>query len=373
MNEPNRAQLNDEQRFHWLRLIRTPNIGPVTFRNLIQRFGSAELAIEALPEISARGGAKRMVVAPDSAVIKQELERAHKMNARFIAIGEPDYPPSLRRMEFAPPIIAMVGDAFVFQRPAVAIVGSRNTSAAGIKITQEIAGALSQAGYAIISGLARGIDRAAHEASLEKGTVGVLAGGLDKPYPPQNLDLYRAIPEHGGAIISNMPFGFQARAQDFPRRNALIAGLGYGTLVVEAATRSGSLVTARYANEMGRHVFAIPGSPLDPRAEGTNLLIRNGATLVTKAEDIIEAVEGLREAPQYGTDLFSEPETLMNDTPSDETLERITQLLGPTPIDIDDLIRLSGHGAHQVHSALLELELGGRLERQSGGRIALKY
>lgn len=373
MNEPKRAQLNDEQRFHWLRLIRTPNIGPVTFRNLIQRFGSAQLAIEALPEISARGGAKRVIYPPDESIIYNELECARKMKARFIAIGEPDYPPSLRRMEFAPPMIAMIGDTQVFKRTAIAIVGSRNSSAAGIKITQNIASDLSQAGYAVVSGLARGIDRVAHEASLEKGTIGVLAGGLDKPYPPQNLDLYRAIPDQGGAIITNMPFGFQARAQDFPRRNALIAALGYGTLVVEAATRSGSLVTARYANEMGRHVFAIPGSPLDPRAEGTNLLIRNGATLVTQAEDIIEAIAGLKEAPQYGADLFSEPETLMDDPPPDDALNRISQLLGPSPIDIDDLIRLSGHGAHHVHSALLELEIAGQLERQSGGRVALKY
>lgn len=371
MNDKKRGILSDAQRFHWLKLIRTPNIGPVTFRDLINRFGSAALALEALPEMAARGGSRRAIVAPDDAVIESEMELAQKMGARFVAIGEPDYPAALRQTEFAPPLISYIGDAKVFTKTSIAVVGSRNASAVGLKITKLIASSLASEGYCITSGLARGVDRAAHEASLKTGTVAVLAGGLDKPYPPQNLDLYRAIPKEGGAILSNMPFGFKARAQDFPRRNALIAALAYGTLVVEAATRSGSLVTARYANEMGRHVYAVPGSPLDPRAEGTNLLIRNGATLVTSAEDILEQVSGLQKAPQYGQNLFSEPESLMGETPSDVTLENITELLGPAPTDIDDLIRLSGAHPNQVHSALLELELAGRIERFSGGRVSL--
>ena len=371
MNDKKRGVLSDAQRFQWLKLFRTPNVGPVTFRDLINRFGSAALALEALPEMAARGGAKRAIVAPDDGIIEREFLLAERMGARFVAIGEPDYPSSLRQSEFAPPLIAMVGHADVFTKPAIAIVGSRNASAVGLKITQTIATHLGMEGYAIISGLARGIDRMAHEASLKTGTVGVLAGGLDMPYPPQNLDLYSAIPDNGGAIISNMPFGFKARAQDFPRRNALIAALGYGTLVVEAATRSGSLVTARYANEIGRHVYAVPGSPLDPRAEGTNHLIRNGAILVTSAEDIIEQISGLTKPPDYGQNLFSEPESLMGETPTDLVLDEMIELLGPAPTDIDDLIRLSGHSPHQVHSALLELELANRLERLSGGRVSL--
>lgn len=371
MNKTKRGILSDAQRFYWLKLIRTPNIGPVTFRDLINRFGSAALALEALPEMAARGGAKRSIIAPDDAVIEREMEMAQKMGAHFVAIGEPNYPPALRQMEFAPPLISYRGDATVFAKTSIAIVGSRNASAVGLKITKSIASSLAESGYSITSGLARGIDRAAHEASLNTGTIAVLAGGLDQPYPPQNLDLYHQIAEQGGAIVSNMPFGFKARAQDFPRRNALVAALAYGTLVVEAATRSGSLVTARYANEMGRHVYAVPGSPLDPRAEGTNLLIRNGATLVTSADDILEQVSELKQAPQYGRDLFSEPENLMGETPSEIVLERITELLGPAPTDIDDLIRLSNARPDQVHSALLELELAGRIERFTGGRVSL--
>lgn len=371
MNDTKRGILSDAQRFHWLKLIRTPNIGPVTFRDLINRFGSAELALEALPEMVARGGAKRPIIAPDDDIIKREFDIAQKLGARFVAIGEPDYPSAMRQTEFAPPLIGVIGNADVFKGPSIAIVGSRNASAVGRKITKMIASSLKNEGYGIVSGLARGVDRAAHEAAIDGKTIAVLAGGLDQPYPPQNLDLYRAIPQQGGAIISNMPFGFKARAQDFPRRNALIAALAYGTLVVEAATRSGSLVTARYANEMGRHVYAVPGSPLDPRAEGTNLLIRNGATLVTSADDIIEQVSGLTKAPSYGQDLFSEPENLMGETPADIVLDQITALLGPAPTDIDDLIRLSGHRPDEVHSALLELELASRIERISGGRVSL--
>ena len=254
------AKLSDRQRLNWLRLIRTENIGPATFRDLINRFGSAETAIEMLPELVRHGGGLRLPKVPSIAEAERELDAARAAGARFVALGEADYPPVLRRVDHPPPLLAIKGDASAFALPSVAIVGARNASLAGIRMARMLASDLGTNGYAIISGLARGIDAAAHEGALATGTVAVLAGGLDRPYPPENIALLDRIVERAGAAVSEMPFGWEPRAKDFPRRNRIVAGLSLGLVVVEAALRSGSLISARMAGELGRLVFAVPAS-----------------------------------------------------------------------------------------------------------------
>lgn len=369
--------LTERQRISWLRLIRSDNVGPVTFRDLINHFGSAEAALDMLPELSRRGGASRAIRVAGVAEAERELEAAHRFGARFIGIGEPDYPPALRQIDGAPPLIAAKGDAGTLTRPSLGIVGSRNASISGAKFAAMLARDCGRAGYAIVSGLARGIDTAAHRASLETGTVAALAGGLDQPYPPENIPLLEEIVSGNGAAISEMPFGWEPRARDFPRRNRLIAGVALGVAVVEAATRSGSLITARRAADFGRLVFAVPGSPLDPRCEGTNSLLKDGATLTTAAEDILEAL-----APLSRIDLFS-PETArepggeghgpMAPPPDDDARGLITGSLGPAPVEIDDVIRHTGLPASTVYLVLLELDLAGRLHRHAGGLISMSF
>ncbi len=278
-NSKTGIRLSDRQRLNWLRLIRTDNIGPVTFRDLILFCGSASSALEMLPDLNIRGGSARPIRVMSMDDAERELETIERSGARLVGMGEPDYPPQLKNCEAPPPLVTIKGNAAVFSKPPVAIVGSRNASVIGARFTERLANDLGEAGFAVISGLARGIDAAAHRASLKTGTVAVLAGGLDRPYPPENLPLYRAIPEEGGVLISEMPMGAEPRSRDFPRRNRIIAGLSLGLIVVEAAERSGSLISARMAGDMGRTVFAVPGSPLDPRARGTNLLLKQGATL----------------------------------------------------------------------------------------------
>ncbi|EKF19567.1 DNA-processing protein DprA [Nitratireductor pacificus] len=363
--------LSDRQRLAWLRLLRSENVGPVTFRQLINRFGSAEAALAELPELAERGGATRRFVIASIGDAERELETAQRFGARFVAVGEPDYPPLMRRMDQPPPLIAMKGDAAVAQQPTIAIVGARNASLSGIKLARQLAGALGRAGYAIASGLARGIDTAAHTGSLDTGTIAALAGGLDVPYPPENLDLCGAIAERG-VVLSEMPFGWAPRARDFPRRNRLVAGLCYGLVVVEAAQRSGSLISARLAGEMGRLVFAVPGSPLDPRAAGANALLKDGAILVTGAGDVLEAVAPLIGTPPPPTEHFEEPADYgAAPPPSESDRDRIIEALGPTPVAIDEIIRHTGLHPAQVLSVLLELDLAGRIERHSGGAVSL--
>jgi DNA processing protein len=365
-------RLSERQRLNWLRLIRSDGIGPGTFRDLVNRFGSAESAIEALPELSARSGRKRSTRIVSMAEAEAESEAAHGNGARFVAIGEADYPPMLRRMPLPPPILAVRGGSEVFARPAVSIVGARNASATGMRFARTVARELGEAGFTIVSGLARGIDAAAHKGSLPTGTVAALAGGLDRPYPAEHAALCDAIVDQGGALISEMPFGWEPRARDFPRRNRLVAGLGLGLLVVEAAMRSGSLISARLAGEMGRIVFAVPGSPLDPRAEGANRLLKDGATMVTHASDIIEhltPIAGGRpvfpSAPGPLPDLAEEP------APADDEQARVIEAMSATPVEIDDIIAHTGYSAGQVSMVLLELDLAGRLARHAGGRVSL--
>ncbi|PPJ46925.1 DNA-protecting protein DprA [Rhizobium sp. KAs_5_22] len=367
--------LNDRQRISWLRLIRSDNVGPATFRDLINHFGTAETALAMLPELSRRGGSTRAIRIATEAEAEQELETAARFGARFLGIGEPDYPTALRQIDGAPPLLAVKGDLSAASLPAVGVVGSRNASISGAKFAALMARDIGRAGYAIISGLARGIDTAAHRASLETGTIAAMAGGLDRPYPPENIDLLREIWDGRGLAISEMPFGWEARARDFPRRNRLIAGVALGVVVVEAAARSGSLITARLAGDFGRLVFAVPGSPLDPRCEGTNGLLKDGATVTTRPDDVLQAL-----APLTAIDLFSgreadEPggseEHGMAPPPSDSDRARITDALGPTPVEIDDIVRHTGLAPSAVYLVLLELDIAGRLHRHPGGLVSI--
>jgi DNA processing protein len=367
------VELSDRQRLSWLRLIRSDNVGPATFRQLINVYGSAEAALEALPELARRGGAKQSVRIASISQAERELEAAARLGARVVGIGEPDFPALLRQSDNPPPMVTIKGSAAVFDLPGVSVVGARNASLAGIKFTRKIASDLGSEGYAIVSGLARGIDAAAHQASLSTGTIAVLAGGLDHPYPPENLELFHAIPERGGAVICEMPMGWEPRARDFPRRNRIIAALGLGLVVVEAAKRSGSLISARFAGELGRLVFAVPGSPLDPRSEGTNGLIRNGATLITGASDVSEAL-----APMIGNQTSFDgvnepPHEPIADQPTDGDRDLVVEALGPTPVSVDDIIAHTGLKTPQVLLILLELDLAGRLERHSGGLASLIF
>jgi DNA processing protein len=387
--------LSDAQRLDWLRLIRTEGIGPRNFRQLINRFGGAAAALDALPDLTQRRG--RPVTPPSRMQAEDEIAALARLGGVFLASGDAAYPTLLRAADAAPPLIALRGDPAILARPAVAIVGSRNASAAGGAFTDRLARALGEAGLVIVSGLARGIDARAHKASLATGTVAVMAGGHDKIYPANHAALAETILEAGGAVLAEMPMGWQPRAQDFPRRNRIVSGLSYGSVVVEAARRSGSLITARYALEQNREVFAVPGSPLDPRAEGTNDLIRQGATLVTEAEHILEVIGPIiergpvpeaapaRKRPDFAdqpdfweeldfegsaaappVEWMPEPEP----EPCDERT-RILTLLGPGPVATDELARAAACEVRMVQTILLELELDGRIERQGSGMVAL--
>lgn len=367
--------LNDRQRISWLRLIRSDNIGPATFRDLINHFGTAETALAMLPELSRRGGSTRAIRIATEAEAEQELETAARFGARFLGIGEPDYPSALRQIDGAPPLLAVKGDLSAASLPAVGVVGSRNASISGAKFAALMARDIGRAGYAIISGLARGIDTAAHRASLETGTIAAMAGGLDRPYPPENIDLLREIWDGRGLAISEMPFGWEARARDFPRRNRLIAGAALGVVVVEAAARSGSLITARLAGDFGRLVFAVPGSPLDPRCEGTNGLLKDGATVTTRSDDVLQALAPLSQIDLLSGHEAKEPasdeEHQPTPPPSDSDRTRITDALGPTPVEIDDIVRHTGLAPAAVYLVLLELDIAGRLHRHPGGLVSI--
>jgi DNA processing protein len=342
--------------------------GPRTFRALVNHFGGARAALDALPGLARRGGAASPKIFSREQA-EREIAAAKKLGVMIVAAGEADYPRRLQMIDDAPPLIAIRGNTDVLAMPQVAIVGSRNASAAGIKITQQITRGLCEAGFAIVSGLARGIDAAAHRASLASGTIAVLAGGQDRIYPAEHESLLDAILP-AGAALTEMPLGWEPRARDFPRRNRLISGLSLGVVIVEAAKRSGSLITSRLALEQGREVFAVPGSPLDPRAEGTNGLIKQGATPVTEAADIISVL-----APIMGLVLPAPDGELQEPGPSAEPeadeRTRIVGLLSPTPVSIDDLVRLSQSSPRVVRMVLLELEIAGRLERHGGGLVSL--
>lgn len=367
--------LTERQRIAWLRLIRSDNVGPATFRDLINHFGSAEAALSMLPELSNRGGASRSIRIATVEDAERELETARRAGARFIGIGEPEYPPALRQLDGAPPLLAAKGNFSATVQPSVGIVGSRNASISGAKFAAMVARDVGRAGYTVTSGLARGIDTAAHRASLDTGTIAVLAGGLDQPYPPENIPLMDEITKSNGLVVTEMPFGWEPRARDFPRRNRLIAGISLGLVVVEAAQKSGSLITARMASDYGRLVLAVPGSPLDPRCHGTNALLKDGAIVTTGSEDVLDALAPLSRMELPSAHVIEEPEKENGDRaflPPDET-ERATivSALGPTPVEIDDIIRHTGLPAAAVYLVLLEIDLAGRLYRHAGGLVSL--
>ena len=351
-----------------LRLIRSDNIGPVTYFQLLARFGSAAAALDAVPDLAARGGGRAPRLA-SRAAIEREIEQVAKLGARYLFLGQGLYPPLLAEIETAPPALIVKGHVSLLDKPAIAMVGARNASAAACRFARTLAQGLGAAGTVVVSGLARGIDTAAHDGALETGTIAVIAGGVDIFYPPENEERQRAIAERG-LLIAEQPPGVEPRARHFPYRNRIIAGLAQGTVVVEAAPRSGSLITARYATEFGRDVMAVPGSPLDPRAQGCNSLIREGAILIQNAEDVLETIRpfSLRPLAQKGLDYHApsaSPDT------SETERRTVTNLLSPTPVGVDEIIRQSGLAPSIVHTVLLELELAGRLERHAGGKVSL--
>ncbi|MCG6122509.1 MAG: DNA-processing protein DprA [Microvirga sp.] len=403
------AELTDEQRVDWLRLIRSENVGPRTFRALVNQYGGAAGALEALPDLSRKGGRLMLRVCTRDEALR-EIEGARRLGARFVAMGEPGYPKPLQATDTAPPLICVRGDVSALSRPCVAIVGSRNASAAGLTFAGRLARELGEAGFVVVSGLARGVDAAAHKSAPPGATVAVLAGGQDRVYPAQNEPLLARILEGGGAAVSEMPLGWEPRARDFPRRNRVVSGLSLGVVVIEAARRSGSLITARFAAEQGREVFAVPGSPLDPRAEGTNDLIRQGATLCASAEHVASALAPLVEtdwssrsevreeageeqfetlwdeldfldidgapasaptAPVRGADERAGDERNGENGSAQDKRGVVLDLLGPSPVSIDDLSRQSGLPIRAVNSVILELEIGGRLERHGGNAVSL--
>ncbi len=360
------------ERIAWLRLIRTENVGPVTFRQLVSRTGSAVAAIAALPDLARRAG--RPVRIPSQGEAEDETAALERLGGRFIASSEPDYPPLLRHIGGAPPVIAVRGGDNLDLQRTVGIVGARNASAAGQKMTRMLAQDLGDARYVVVSGLARGIDAAAHRATLRTGTVAVLAGGMDRIYPDENKPLAEEIVANGGMLLAEMPLGWEPRARDFPRRNRLVSGLSLGVLVVEAAKRSGSLITARLALEQNREVFAVPGSPLDPRAEGANSLIQQGARLVTSAADIIESLgtadpaRGALLEPDWEPDVV-EPVTA---PPSDDLRAQLLEALSFAPVAVDAVVAQTGISAGTVQVLLLELDLAGRIEWSGGQLVALR-
>lgn len=372
------AWLSDEERLDWLQLARSDNIGPTAFRTLIETFGTAADAMRAVPDMANRGGAQKRINIADRSMVEAELEEAGRLGIFLVGLFEPAYPDLLRRTESAPPLLSVIGSGDCLGQPAVSIVGSRNASAAGRKMAVMIARDLGEAGLVIVSGLARGVDTSAHRASLQTGTIAVFAGGLDRVYPPENAGLVEEIVANGGTAVSEMPLGRQARGRDFPRRNRIISGLTLATIVVEAAERSGSLITARRALEQNREVMAVPGSPLDPRAAGANRLIKQGAALVETADDVLQILKpivGDGFTAPIASLSASNPQSLPA-TPSidmqDGDRKLILQALGPSPIDIDEIVRITGLSARTVSVSLLELELAGNLERHPGQRVSLR-
>lgn len=375
-----------------LTLIRCERVGPATYYALVEKFGSPRAALEALPSLARRANGRHPRL-PDPERIEAEIESLTALGGRFLTLEDPDYPPRLRATELPPPVLCAAGDPSLLARPVLAIVGARNASAAGRRFAADCAAALADLGWTVISGLARGIDTAAHKAAGPARTAAVVAGGLDFVFPEENAALQAAIAREG-CLLSEHPVGFTPQARHFPQRNRLVSGCALGVLVVEAAAQSGSLITARQALEQGRDVFAVPGSPLDPRAKGTNQLIRTGAVLTESVSDILDVLEPqladppLRERPrpEYAApDLLSparaQPSltaqtTSSDDTASDESAameRRLLALLGPTPMDQDELIRQAAIPAAAAASVLLELELTGRVTRHPGSKFSLTY
>lgn len=371
MNHPSLVQ---EKLVDVLRLIRSPNVGPITFFSLLRRFGSAQSALEALPDLARRGGRKTPLKAFGQAQAQQEIESCEQFGARMVMYGEADYPSLLHPVADPPPVISLLGKPIWKERQTIAIVGARNASASGCQLARLLAQQLAQKNYVIISGLARGIDTFAHKGAIER-TVGVIAGGIDNIYPPENQMLYEQMKTHG-AIISEQPFGTIPFPGAFPGRNRIIAGMSLGTLVIEASPKSGSLITARLAGEYGREVFAVPGSPLDPRSKGCNQLLKDGAVLVEDVQDIVRSLTNLQTAHQHmAEDSKAAYENSQSPAYGEAELARLRgqliEKLGPTPVCLDELVEQCQTSAPALLAALLELELAGKAKRSSGNKVSL--
>jgi DNA processing protein len=371
-NKSPQQALSDAEMLDWLRLIRSDNVGPITFYKLLERFGTAREALEALPDLARRGGAKRIKVC-SKAQAEAEMDALSAVGARLVNRGGHDYPPLLAHIEDAPPLFSLLGHGHLLAKKAIAVVGARNASINGCRFAQKIAADLGQGGFMVVSGMARGIDAAAHEGAAATGTVAVLGGGIDVVYPKENETLYEKIVAKG-AVISEVPPGTQPLARHFPRRNRLISGIARGVVVVEASPRSGSLITARMALEQGREVFAVPGSAIDPRARGTNHLIRQGAILTESAEDVFQALNEAERTPLKEQEPI-DFKGVSPGAPAPDELEEargaIEKSLGPTPSLVDEIIRNCQFSPPVVSWVLLELELAGRLERHPGNQVSL--
>jgi DNA processing protein len=373
-------ELDPQERLDWLRLCRTETMRPITFYAMLRRFGSARAALDMLPALARRGERAKTVTAVTRAEAQVELAALHRAGARLVCWGEPGYPSALAAIEDAPPILAVLGQAELLQQPMIAVVGARNASANGRRFARDLAAELGQGGLMVISGLARGIDAAAHLGGLETGSVAAVAGGVDVVYPAENRGLYDALVRQG-AIVAELPVGTEPQARHFPRRNRIISGMALGVVVVEAAARSGSLITARFALEQGREVFAVPGSPLDPRARGCNDLLRHGATLTESAADVLlqlapqlRGAEPLRPVPSIAIPVAPCPPAAGAVEPvgNEDGLELILERLGPTPVAVDELVRQCQMSAAAVATLLLELELAGQVERHPGNLVSLR-
>ena len=363
-------KLTDAERLAWLRLARTENVGPVTFEQLVGRYGSASKALAALPELSRRGGRISPLSIPSEADGQRELERGAALGARLIASCESDFPRQLAAVDPPPPLIWVRGHLSLLHKPCVAIVGARIASAGGQRFARGLAGQLGATGHIIVSGMARGIDSAAHEGALPTGTAAVLGGGIDDIYPPENAGLYERLVAEG-CVVSESPPGKKAQARDFPRRNRIISGLSLAIVVVEAELKSGSLITARLAAEQGREVFAVPGSPLDPRARGTNDLLRQGANLCESAEDVLRVLQAMPTIREREKTYVTPPaDQAALDAAVEKLRGQVEALLSPTPVSRDELVRATGAPAPAVFAALVELSLAGRAELLPGGMVA---
>jgi DNA processing protein len=359
--------VNSEQ-LATLRLIRSERVGPITFRQLLVRFGSATAALSALPDLARRGGGAALRIASE-ADIGAEVRAVERQGARYLMVGDADYPPLLAELDNAPVVMTVRGDTALLARPCIAIVGARNASAAACRFARELALGLADHGLTVVSGLARGIDTAAHQGSLRGGTVGVIASGIDIAFPRENADLQEAVATDG-LLIAEQPPGTEPLARHFPYRNRIIAGLAAGTVVVEAAPKSGSLITARLATEAGREVMAVPGSPLDPRAQGCNLLIREGATLIQNADDVLEAISGMSGQVRSDRVVYQPAPVAME--VDESAMDTVRKLMSHSPVTIDELVRQSGIPAPVVSAALLDLELAGVVARHAGSRVGLR-
>ena len=376
--------MNPADTIDHLRLVRAEGVGPVAYRRLLARYGSAAAALAALPSLARAGGRTTSPATPTPAEAERELAQAHRLGARLVFVGDPLYPPLLALLDDAPPLLMVLGDPTTLASPSVALVGARNASANGQRMAETLATDLAAA-ILVISGMARGIDAAAHTGALRTGrTVAAVAGGLDQPYPPEHANLQQRIAE-SGAVVTEAPLGTTPQARHFPRRNRIIAGLVLGVVVVEAALRSGSLITARLAQDAGRELFAVPGSPLDPRSGGANDLIRQGAHLVETASDVLDNLpdhpsrQGLARVPRFARGAppeLAEPAPTWEPPPEPAVdlpaaRQQVIDLLDTSATDVDEVVRRCQFSAAAVMAVLLELELAGRIETLSGNRVAL--